>query len=130
MVSPHQQKLRINGPVVITANRLTDGAVVHRTADGGWTEMLEAAEVLTTAEAALAALRSAEADGLRAVGPYVAPVIAEGDAPKPANLREAIRRNGPSFPLPHETQAALPRSPANREARRERAPILASSPNG
>jgi len=36
MTSPLQQKLKITGPVVITANRLDDGAVVYRTADGGW----------------------------------------------------------------------------------------------
>ena len=32
MTSPLQQKLKITGPVVITANRLGDGAVVYRTA--------------------------------------------------------------------------------------------------
>ena len=32
MTSPLQQKLKINGPVVVTANRLGDGAVVYRTA--------------------------------------------------------------------------------------------------
>ena len=34
MTSPLQQKLKVTGPVVITANRLGDGAVVYRTADG------------------------------------------------------------------------------------------------
>ncbi|MGZ8396896.1 MAG: DUF2849 domain-containing protein, partial [Rhodoplanes sp.] len=37
MTSPLQQKLKITGPVAITANRLADGVVVYRTADGGWT---------------------------------------------------------------------------------------------
>ena len=34
MTSPLQQKLRITGPVVVTANRLGDGAVVYRTGGG------------------------------------------------------------------------------------------------
>ncbi len=33
MTAPQQQKLRIKGPVVITGNRLGDGAVVYRTQD-------------------------------------------------------------------------------------------------
>src|SRR5258705_145629 len=31
MTSPLQQKLRITGPVVVTANRLDDGVVIYRT---------------------------------------------------------------------------------------------------
>jgi hypothetical protein len=34
MTSPLQQKLKITGPVVVTANRLSDGVVVYRTAEG------------------------------------------------------------------------------------------------
>ena len=34
MTSPLQQKLKITGPVVVTANRLSDGAVVYRRVDG------------------------------------------------------------------------------------------------
>ena len=34
MTSPLQQKIKITGPSVVTANRLGDGAVVYRTADG------------------------------------------------------------------------------------------------
>ena len=33
MTSPHEQKLKVKGPVVVTANRLGDGAVVYRAAD-------------------------------------------------------------------------------------------------
>ena len=32
MTSPLQQKLKITGPSVVTANSLADGAVVYRTA--------------------------------------------------------------------------------------------------
>ena len=38
MTSPlEQKKIKITGPVVVTANRVGDGAVVYRRADGGWT---------------------------------------------------------------------------------------------
>ena len=30
MTAPSQQKLKVHGPVVVTANRLSDGAVVYR----------------------------------------------------------------------------------------------------
>lgn len=100
MTSPLQQKLRINGPVVITGNRLSDGVVVHRTSAGGWSELLADAQVLTTAEEALTALKAAGADGLNAVGPYVAPLDALGV--HPGNLREHIRTSGPTFPLPSD----------------------------
>ena len=52
MTSPLQQKLRITGPVVVTANRLGDGAVIYRTGGGQWSTRLEQAEVVTTAAAA------------------------------------------------------------------------------
>lgn len=106
MASPHEQKIRVNGPVVITANRLSDGAVVHRTAGGDWSEHLDDAELLLTVEAAKAALAAAEADGLRAVGPYVAPVRANGSGVAPGNLREIIRKSGPTFPLPSDASFA------------------------
>ncbi len=102
MTSPLQQKLRINGPVVITGNRLSDGVVVHRTSTGGWSEILTDAQVLTTAEEAVAALKAANADGLNAVGPYVAPLDTDATAIRPGNLREHIRTSGPTFPLPSD----------------------------
>ena len=46
MTSPlEQKKLKITGPVVVTANRVGDGAVVYRRADGGWTTELDGAAV-------------------------------------------------------------------------------------
>ncbi len=101
MTSPHEQKKRkINGSVVVTANRLGDGAVVYRTADDHWTTDLAAAAVVA-APAAAALLARAEADGVRAVGPYIAPVeLAPGDRVLPGNLRERIRLDGPTFALP------------------------------
>jgi hypothetical protein len=101
MTSPLEQKLRITGPVVITANRLGDGAVIYRTEGGQWSTRLEQAEVATTVAAARTLLAGATADGINAVGPYVAPVRQDAEgALQPGNLREAIRQAGPTIALP------------------------------
>jgi hypothetical protein len=100
MTSPLEQKLRIKGPVVVTANRLADGAVIYRTADGGWTTELAAAAVVTNAPAATELLKGAVADDVGAVGAYVAPVEVAAGGVRPGNLREQIRVAGPTFPLP------------------------------
>jgi hypothetical protein len=101
MTSPLEQKLKITGPVVITANRLFDGAVVYRTLDGGWSPLLENAAVVSTAPAATELLAAAVADDLSAVGAYVAPVRRGSDGRlEPGNLRESIRQAGPTFALP------------------------------
>ena len=103
MTSPLQQKLKVTGPVVITANRLGDGAVVYRSADGTWTTELDAASVVTTAPAATELLTAALADKLKAVDAYVAPVEIKPDRRvRPGNLRERIRCNGPTVALPGE----------------------------
>jgi predicted NAD/FAD-binding protein len=97
MTSPLDQKIRITGPVVITANRLTDGAVVYRRANGGWSTRLDEAAIATSAATARELLAAADADGRRAVGAYVAPVVlAAGGAVRPGNLRELIRAGGPT----------------------------------
>jgi Protein of unknown function (DUF2849) len=101
MVAPQQQKLKVTGPVVVTANRLGDGAVVYRTIDGQWTRALEQAAVVDTAPAATALLSAALADDVGAVGAYVAPVIVDRNGRvRPGNLRESIRHGGPTVDLP------------------------------
>ncbi len=100
MTAPSQQKLKVHGPVVVTANRLSDGAVVYRAAAGGWTTRLVEAAVVTDAQAAKELLAQATADDLEAVGAYVAPVEIKGDRIEPGNLRERIRLAGPTFDLP------------------------------
>ena len=100
MTAPSQQKLRVHGPVVVTANRLSDGAVVYRAAIGGWTTRIEAAAVVTSAVAAKDLLTIAIADDVGAVGAYVAPVELNGGRIEPGNLRERIRLAGPTFDLP------------------------------
>jgi Protein of unknown function (DUF2849) len=101
MTSPlEQKKLKITGPVVITANRLADGAVIYRRA-GGWTTDINIATVATTAAAASALLSAGHADDLNAVGAYIAPVARNPDGTlRPGNLREHIRLTGPSIDLP------------------------------
>jgi hypothetical protein len=102
MTSPLQQKVRVSGPVAITANRLSDGAVVHRTATGQWSERLADAQILWSSEEAQKALKAAQGEGLEAVGPYVAPIDASASAALPGNLREFIRTSGPTFALPSD----------------------------
>lgn len=106
MTSPHEQKKRkVNGTVVVTANRLGDGAVVYRTVNDEWTTDITSAAVVA-APAAAVLLQRAEADGVRAVGAYLAPVeLAPDSRVLPGNLRERIRRAGPTFTLPGAASA-------------------------
>ena len=105
MTAPQQQKLKVKGPVVITGNRLGDGAVVYRTADRRWSTLLRDAIVTTKADEATSLLKDASASDIEAVGAYVAPVIIEGGDIKPGNLRERIRVAGPTFELPGSAAA-------------------------
>jgi hypothetical protein len=102
MTSPlDQKKIKITGPVVVTANRVGDGAVVYRRADGGWTTHLDDAAVATDAGGARHLMDAATADDLRAIGPYVAPVkLGSAGEVRPGNLREFIRLGGPTIELP------------------------------
>jgi hypothetical protein len=104
MTAPQQQKLKIAGPVVVTANRTTDGAVVYWTRAAAWTNDLGAAAVVTNATDAGALLAAAKADDVKAIDAYVAPVMLGPDGrARPGNLRERIRLAGPTVPLPSET---------------------------
>jgi len=100
MTSPLQQKIRITGPSVVTANRLRDGAVVYRTAAGEWTTDIGKAAVVSTATEATELLAGAKNDGTRAVDVYIAPVKVDRDGVVPGNLRELIRLRGPTIDLP------------------------------
>lgn len=100
MTSPLQQKIRIKGPVVVTANRLTDGAVVYRTPDAGWSQDLADAAVVSTEPDATRLLKEAVADDVGAVGAYISPVQLNDGRIEPGNLREHIRLKGLTFDLP------------------------------
>jgi Protein of unknown function (DUF2849) len=100
MTSPLEQKIKITGPVVVTANRVGDGAVIYRRG-GGWTTALGEADVTTNATAARELINAAITDDLNAVGAYIAPVKLTGaGGVEPGNLRESIRHHGPTIELP------------------------------
>ena len=99
MTSPLQQKIKITGPSVVTANRTWDGAVIYRTAAQAWSTDLSDAAVVRAADEARALLAESVADDLGAIGPYIAPVEVEDGAIKPGNLRERIRAQGVTIDL-------------------------------
>jgi len=101
MTSPLQQKIKITGPSIVTANRTWDGIVIYRDAHKGWTPDLAQAAVVRTADDARMLLAESAADDVGAIGPYIAPVIVRDDgAVEPGNLRERIRRKGVTIDLP------------------------------
>jgi hypothetical protein len=101
MTSPLQQKIRITGPSVVTANRTWDGIVIYRTARQGWSADLSDAAIVRTSDEARALLAESVADDVGAIGAYIAPVeVGDGGAIKPGNLRERIRLKGLTIDLP------------------------------
>ena len=101
MTSPLQQKTKITGPSVITANRTWDGIVIWRTAAKGWSAELSDAAIVLTADDARVLLAESVADDVGAVGAYIAPVeIKDSGKIKPGNLREHIRVQGVTIDLP------------------------------
>jgi hypothetical protein len=101
MTSPLQQKIKITGPSVVTANRTWDGVVIWRTAAKDWSTDIADAAVVRTADTARALLSESVADDLGAVGAYIAPVdVDDTGAIKPGNLREQIRVEGVTIDLP------------------------------
>jgi hypothetical protein len=100
MTSPLEQKIRITGPSMITANRTFDGAVIYRTAAKSWSTDLSDAAIVRNADEARALLAESVADDLGAVGAYIAPVeIRDGGKINPGNLREHIRSRGVTIDL-------------------------------
>jgi Protein of unknown function (DUF2849) len=91
-------------PQILTANRLSDGAVVYWTADGGWAERLETACVVADPSAAEAAGKQAQ-ERLLVVGAYLMDVRAEASGLAPVKMREIIRAAGPSVRLDLGKQA-------------------------
>jgi hypothetical protein len=101
MTSPLEQKIKITGPSMVTANRTWDGVVIYRTAAKGWSTDLSDAAIVRTADEARALLVESVADDVGAIGPYIAPVeIRDGGRIKPGNLREHIRSQGVTIDLP------------------------------
>jgi hypothetical protein len=100
MTSPLQQKIKITGPSIVTANRTADGVVIYRTSAKDWSTELARAAIVRAADEARALLAESVADDLGAVGPYIAPVEISDGAVKPGNLREQIRFSGVTIGLP------------------------------
>ena len=101
MTSPLQQKIKITGPSVITANRTWDGIVIYRTAGRDWSAHLGDAAVVRDADAARVLLSESAADDVGAIGPYIAPVqVGDDGTLSPGNLREKIRHDGVTIELP------------------------------
>lgn len=101
MTSPLQQKIKITGPSVITANRTWDGIVIWRTAAKGWSAELSDAAIVRTADEARALLAESVADDVGAIGAYIAPVdLKDSGKITPGNLREHIRSAGVTIDLP------------------------------
>jgi hypothetical protein len=100
MTSPLQQKIKITGPSVVTANRTWDGVVIYRTMQQGWSANLADAAIVRSSDEARVLLTEANADDVGAVGAYIAPVeLKEGGVIKPGNLREHIRSKGLTIDL-------------------------------
>ena len=101
MTSPLQQKIKITGPSMVTANRASDGVVIYRTAQQGWSAALSDAAIVRTSDEARALLTEANADDVGAIGAYIAPVDIRTDGVVgPGNLRKRIRSNGLTIELP------------------------------
>jgi hypothetical protein len=101
MTSPLQQKIKIAGPSIVTANRTWDGIVIYRTASKGWSTELSQAAIVRTADEARALLAESVADDVGAIGAYIAPVdVKDTGEVAPGNLREHIRRQGVTIDLP------------------------------
>jgi hypothetical protein len=79
----------------VTANRLSDGAVVWLGANGALVDRFEAAALYTDEEAA-AALASVAAQETVVANAYLIEADAAGPTGREA-LRETIRRNGPTI---------------------------------
>lgn len=81
----------------LTGNRLTDGAVIYRMADGGWTT--DIAQAAAYGEDAQFALKAAETDVARAivVGVELIDVVKGASGLEPVSLRERIRAYGPTI---------------------------------
>lgn len=93
---------------VVTANRLSDGAVVYFTVDGQWSIWLSEAGIGESARQAdtLLACAQATVNSNEVVEPYLIDVRNEGSTIKPVRYREAIRSKGPTTHPHHGRDAA------------------------
>jgi hypothetical protein len=92
------QRKKVKGALAVTANRLDDGLVVFRTADGRWSAHLRDAAIAADSGPADAALAGAEGDAARNIvfNPYLIEMARSGDGWQPVMMRERIRAYGPT----------------------------------
>lgn len=83
---------------IVTANRLTDGAVVYLAPDGLWSRRIERAAFIVgeVDETQLLAAADEDVRRRRIVGPYAMDVARTGDGLRALSERERIRAAGPS----------------------------------
>lgn len=83
---------------IVTANRLTDGAVIYLDRNGEWSLSIGDARVARDKEEAEGLLAHAQrpGQGVVAVAVYLMEVREEGGEIVPVGVRETIRAQGPS----------------------------------
>ncbi len=84
---------------ILTANRLSDGAVVYLSGDGDWVREIDRAAVAAE-EAATTTLTAAGERAVverRVVTPYLIEVEAVPGGLRPSRYREKLRAEGPSI---------------------------------
>ncbi len=83
---------------IVTANRLTDGAVVYLTPDGRWSRRIEHAAFIMEEPDEKRLLAAADEDlrSRRIVGPYAMDVAHTAEGVRALSERERIRAAGPS----------------------------------
>jgi predicted nucleic acid-binding protein len=94
---------------ILTANRLTDGAVVYLTAAGTWTSEIGRSVVAREEKAASALLARGQrdVDAAIVVAPYLIAALEGAAGARAASLREQIRAAGPSRPVADAVAAAV-----------------------
>lgn len=84
---------------IVTASRLSDGAVVYLASGKRWTECLDDACVVVerAGEEALLAIAAEAVRAQAIVAPYAMDVDADGTRVRPRSQRERIRARGPTI---------------------------------
>ena len=112
---PPERRARVSRSMaqIVTASRLTDGAVVFLDGDGGWTERLDRSRVFADKAGTAAGLEAGQAAEARSlvIDVYAVDVALQAGVIVPTKLREAIRARGPTihpeFTKPGSTGATV-----------------------
>lgn len=84
----------------VTANRLSDGAVVYLVSAGHWSELLSDVTAAESKDGAERLMGIAEMDSAtKVVGPYLIDLDPTSEEPEAVSLRERLRAAGPSVRL-------------------------------